>query len=325
MKKILVSGLVLTLLLAPGIAFSGNLADVTQAGNQDYANVGQNGADNTANVGQYGNGLEADVNQIGTSNEATVAQGADGAPVNSDPLVGYVSGAVIFQEGDNNTASTTWHVGNLGSRISQIGNGNSGTQDLAATSGYKAGKYAIDIQQVGNDNSGTQITTAKYGTYGIQDMLILQTGDSNTGHQTSISGISHGAEIIQTGNSNFSTQYQDGMKDVVSANIVGNSNVTSQIQLYTVWGLTERTATIDIVGDVNTANQTQQGVSTVADIDIVGTGNMAIQNQFGDNNVANMSQVGDNNFASQMQTGNGNSSTVSQAGNSNIAFVVQHN
>jgi minor curlin subunit len=325
MKKMLVSGLVLALLV-PGIAFSGNLADVTQAGNQDYANVGQNGADNTADVGQYGNGLKADVNQIGTSNEATVAQGADGAPVNSDPLVGYVSGAVIYQEGNANTASTTWHVGNLGTRISQIGDGNSGTQDLSGTSGYKAGKYAIDIQQVGDSNQASQTTGAKYGTYGIQDMLILQTGDSNFAEQTSISGISDGMTVIHTGNSNISTQYQDGMHDVATANVIGNSNNTLQNQVYTVWGLTDRTATIDILGDSNTVTQFQMGVSHVADIDIVGDGNMAVQNQLsGNNNVAMLTQNGDSNFASQLQTGNSNSSTVSQAGNANVVFVIQHN
>jgi hypothetical protein len=236
-----------------------------------------------------------------------------------------VSGAKIYQDGDANTASTTWHVGNIGSRIYQIGDGNDGVQDLASTSGYKAGKYAIDIQQVGDNNNGTQITQAKYGTYGIQEMLILQAGDSNTGHQTSISGISHGAEIIQTGNSNFSTQYQDGMKDVVSANMVGNSNITNQTQSYTLWGLTQRTATIDIVGDTNTVTQSQFGVSSVADVDIAGDTNIVTQNQIGNNNFAKLTQLGDNNMASQMQTGNGNSSTVSQVGNFNTAMVVQSN
>jgi len=323
--KMMVLGSALALLLAPGMAFSGNLADVIQMGDNNKAAADQVGADNTANISQYGNGLKADVDQIGDTNKATVAQGAEGAPVNSGSLVGYVSGAVIYQQGDSNEASTTWHVGNLGSRISQIGNDNDGTQDLSGTSGYKAGKYAIDIQQVGNNNEAKQITQAKYGTYGIQEMLILQTGNLNIANQTSISGISHGAEIIQTGNSNNSMQYQDGMKDVVKANMIGSSNVTSQTQSYTTWGLTERTATIDILGDTNNVTQSQFGVSSTADIDIAGNANIATQNQIGNNNIAKLTQTGNSNIASQLQTGNGNSSTVSQVGSFNNTMVVQNN
>lgn len=323
MKKMVVLGLALALMV-PSMAFSGNVADVTQVGDNNMAASDQVGAENTANVAQYGNGLDADVDQIGDTNKATVAQGAEGAAVNSGPLVGYVSGAVIYQKGNSNEASTTWHVGNLGTRITQTGNENLGTQDLASTSGYKAGKYAIDIQQVGNNNEASQITQAKYGTYGIQEMLILQTGNLNIGNQTSISGISHGAEIIQTGDSNNSTQYQDGMKDVVKANMIGNSNVTNQTQSYTLWGLTERTATIDILGDSNNVTQSQFGVSSTADIDITGNTNIATQNQVGNNNIAKLTQSGNSNVASQTQTGEGNSSTVSQVGNFNTAMVVQN-
>lgn len=320
----MVLGLVLTLLLAPGMAFSGNLADVTQVGDSNVATADQVGAENTANVSQYGNKSKADVDQIGSSNTATVVQGTSGSPISSSDLVGYVSGAVIYQQGDSNNASTTWHVGNLGSRISQIGNENDGTQDLSGTEGYKAGKYAIDIQQVGNNNEASQTTLAKYGTYGIQDMLILQTGNLNVGKQTSISGISHGAEIIQTGNSNISMQYQDGMQDVVKASMIGNSNITNQTQSYTLWGLTGRTATIDIVGDANTATQNQFGVASIADIDITGNTNTATQNQVGNDNIARLTQTGNSNFASQLQTGNDNRSTVSQVGNFNTAMVVQN-
>lgn len=324
--KMMVSGLVFALLLAPGMAFSdSNVADVTQVGNSNVATADQAGDNNTASVSQYGNLSKADVDQIGDANTATVVQGTAGTPISSSALVGYVSGAVIYQEGDNNTASTTWHVGNLGSRISQIGDGNDGEQDLASTSGYKAGKYAIDIQQVGDNNDGYQKTTAKYGTYGIQDMLIQQTGNSNIGSQESLSGVSWGMEIIQTGDSNNSTQYQDGMHDIASAQIVGNSNVTSQTQSYTLWGLTTRTATIDILGDTNTATQNQLGVSCVADIDIVGNANTATQNQVGNNNFAQLTQTGNNNVASQTQSGDGNSSTVVQTGNLNSIAVVQSN
>jgi hypothetical protein len=307
------------------MALSGNLADVTQVGNSNQATADQVGASNTATVTQYGNMLKADVDQNGDNNKATVAQGGDGTPVGSSALVGYVSGAKIEQLGNNNEASTTWHVGNLGSIIFQDGDRNKGSQDLASTSGYAAGRYAIDIHQVGDDNQGTQITKAKYGTYGIQDMLIQQSGNSNVAEQTSISGISHGAEIIQTGNANNSTQYQDGMKDVASAKMVGDGNVTSQNQAYTTWGLTTRTVTIDIAGNTNTATQSQNGVSTVADIVIVGNGNTATQNQVGNDNIAKLTQRGDGNIASQLQTGNGNSSTVLQTGNLNTAMVVQHN
>jgi hypothetical protein len=325
MKKILVTGLVLALMV-PGIAFCANLADVTQAGNQDAANVGQNGADNTANVGQYGNGLKADVNQIGTGNNATVAQGADGAPVNSDPLVGYVTGAVIYQEGDSNTASTTWHVGNLGTRITQTGDGNLGTQDLSAIAGYKAGKYAIDIQQVGDNNQATQTTAPKYGSHGIQDMLIKQTGNLNIADQDSVGGRSSVMEILHSGDSNTSTQFQDGMFDVAKANVVGNSNMTFQTQISSVWGAATsyNSAVADIYGDNNTVLQDQKGVRNSMVIDIDGSSNTATQYQIGDDNVANLVQNGTSNFAYQMQTGNDNSSMVSQDGNANVVFVVQH-
>lgn len=326
MKKMkMMASAMCVLLMVPVIAFSANLANVTQVGDSDTATVDQIGAGNNANVSQYGNGLKADVDQVGSGNAATVSQGASGASVNSSALVGYVSGAKISQVGDNNVASTTWHVGNLGSQIMQNGDSNTASQDLSGTSGYKAGKYAIDIQQTGNFNQAAQVTSAKYGTYGIQEMLVKQDGDLNVATQTSISGISDGMEIIQTGSSNQSMQFQDGMHDKASANIVGNGNVTNQSQVYTVWGLTDRTVTIDILGDTNNATQSQFGVSSTADISIVGNANTAMQSQVGNNNFAKLTQNGNNNFACQSQVGNGNSSTVVQTGNLNSAMVMQSN
>ncbi|MBJ6749912.1 hypothetical protein [Geomonas anaerohicana] len=311
--------------VTPCLAFAGNLSDVIQVGNNVLATTDQVGADNTATVNQYGDYLKADVDQLGDTNTATVDQGNAGTPANSSQLVGYVSGAVIYQEGDRNMASTTWHVGNQGSRITQTGDDNSGTQDLSAHEGYSAGKFAIDIQQVGNNNLGTQVTTYKYGTYGIQDMLLQQTGNNNSGTQTSLSGKSIGMEIIQTGNDNISTQLQDGMQDVASAKMVGSFNTTEQVQAYTVWGLTNRSAVIDIVGSNNFASQTQLGIATVADITMVGDRNSAVQNQVGDNNFAKLTQVGNDNIATQTQSGAWNSSTVSQTGNFNNVAVTQSN
>lgn len=311
--------------MAPCVAFAGNVADLTQVGNNVLATSDQIGADNTAIVNQYGDNLKADVDQTGNRNSAAVDQGTAANHANSGVLAGYVSGAVILQQGDDNTASTTWHVGNQGSRISQIGNENDGTQDLSALQGYSVGKYAIDIQQVGNNNQAAQTTTYKYGTYGIQDMLIQQAGNDNIGTQTSLSGQSIGMEILQTGDYNNSVQFQDGMQDVESVKIVGSYNVTGQTQSYTTWGLTTRTATIDIVGDANNATQNQFGVSASADIVIAGNDNIAIQNQTGNNNFAKLTQLGNDNFASQTQTGPDNSSTVSQTGNFNSITVVQAN
>ncbi|MBW4057247.1 MAG: hypothetical protein HIU83_18065 [Proteobacteria bacterium] len=325
--RMMVLGSALALLLAPGMAFSANVADVTQVGDSNVATADQAGAENKADVSQYGNKSKADVDQIGNSNKATVAQGTSGSPINSGDLVGYVTGAKIYQEGNSNTASTTWHVGNLGSRISQIGHGNTGTQDLSATEGYKAGKYAIDIQQLGDDNQAAQTTSPSYGSYGIQDMLIYQKGNSNLGTQTSIGGKATVMTISQTGDNNNSTQSQDGMVDVTIANIVGDGNRTVQSQVSSVWGAATsyNSATIDILGNDNVSvTQTQLGVSNTADIDITGNANIATQNQIGNNNIAKLTQTGNSNIASQLQTGNGNSSTVSQVGSFNSAMVVQN-
>ncbi|MBU2028274.1 hypothetical protein KJ761_00060 [Patescibacteria group bacterium] len=323
--KILIFGLVFALFLAPGMVFSGNVANVTQVGIGSLATIDQVGANNLSNVFQYGNTLKGDVDQIGNLNHGYIFQGTSGAPVSTPALVGYITGAKIYQEGDRNYARTSWFTGAIGSRIYQVGNDNYGTQDLSSTEHYVAGRYAVEINQVGNSNRGVQTTSFLYGSYGIGNMLIDQDGNSNTGTQVSIGGKASVMNILQRGNTNTSYQYQDGMVDVGIADIFGDGNTTFQSQISSVWGAATsyNSAIIHIVGNGNNASQTQYGVRNSADISVTGSGNVGTQVQNGDYNVALLTQNGLNNNSTQSQTGNGNASTVLQTGNNLISVVTQ--
>ncbi len=329
MMKMLIFGLVFALLLIPGMAFSGNVANVTQVGDLNVATVDQLGADNTANVSQYGRNW-ADVDQTGDRNTATVNQGSPGNPVNNYYRGGvgdWQHGAVIDQDGNDNTASIIMRSEPTGAKILQRGNRNSGSQDLAASQSKRVNPYyAIYIEQMGDDNRAVQTTVPSYGCYGIQNMLIQQHGNLNLGVQASIGGMASVMDIIQTGNSNDSFQHSDGRFSRTHASMVGNANITRQRQVSTVWATSgANLADIDIVGNANTATQNQLGETNQATINISGGGsNLATQTQTDNLNVASISQSGSGgNVAHQTQTGNSNNAGIIQNGDLNTGTQIQ--
>ncbi|MDH5364674.1 MAG: hypothetical protein OEW82_05875 [Dehalococcoidia bacterium] len=321
-----------------GLALA-NTADITQDGTGNEATINQTGSGQSATINQYGTNLAQIDQSGGNNNTATINQGAPGKPVTNFHKPAYASdwiiGSWIEQVGSDNIASTTVAFdgsasgsGNSNStRIYQNGVENTATQVIGSYSSYTNSNKpykAIEIDQVGNENTASQTTTSSFGCYGIQNMVTLQTGNSNYAQQDSVGGMASTMEIFQTGNGNSSTQYQWARYSTAHVDIQGNNNITDQYQKYTVWSLSGvDDAYIDIIGDDNIATQSQIGEYNDADIDITGSGNQAYQTQTGDSNYAKINVLGNNNYASQTQTGNGHSSTISQTGDGNSATVVQ--
>jgi hypothetical protein len=320
-----------------GMAMAVSTANVTQVGNNNEATTSQTGTNDTANTTQYGSN-RGDVTQSGNNNNATINQGTLAVPVTNLSLPGYngdwMHGAFIKQSGNNNDATINMKGNSDYAHIYQTGDRNIGFQDIGTEQSKANGNllgqvvgphYGVTIDQTGNDNKAYQTTKASYGCYGIQDMRITQTGNTNTSNQTSIGGMQSVMDAFLTGNLNLTTQYADGMVDRNTVNINGNSNVTDQEQPYVLWGTTTRIATIDITGDSNVVNQTQSGTGDVSHSTITGSFNHVTQTQTGGNgNSATVVQSGNSNTASQIQTGNNNTVSISQTGgNLNQAYQAQ--
>lgn len=305
-KKILIA--VTIVFVVAGMALA-NTSTVTQVGTGNDATVTQTGTDNNATVNQYGTNL-AEIEQAGSTNTAQIDQGAPGSPVTNYHIPGYPTdwwhAAYITQTGNGNLATTNQKDDPTYSHINQTGDGNIGTQIIDTYQSKANGIYSphrgVQIDQTGNDNEAHQTTAASFGCYGIQDMQILQVGSGNYAQQDSVGGQGCIMEIFHDGDDNSSTQYQWARHSTAHVDILGNNNTTTQFQQYGVWSTSGvHDALIDIIGDGNTAHQSQTG----------------------ENHYAEIYMEGNDNYASQTQTGTGQSSVISQIGDGNTADVTQ--
>ena len=306
LKRILI--VIAIIFVVAGLALA-NTSTVTQDGTGNEATVTQAGTDNEATVNQYGTNL-AEIEQVGSTNTAQIDQGASGSPVTNFHKPAYATDWLvksrIEQNGTGNNAHTNVHGASESASatgISQQGDENSATQDITGYSSYTNNPtLAIQINQVGNLNEAEQSTAPSFGCYSIKDMLIQQNGEGNVADQESIGGMECTMEVIQVGNDNSSTQYQWARFSTAHVDICGNNNTTTQYQKYGVWSTSGvHQAYIDIIGDDNTAIQSQTGESHYADINVNGC----------------------NNYASQTQTGTDQSSVINQTGDFNTSNVTQ--
>jgi hypothetical protein len=282
-----------------------NTSTVYQKGDGSQATVTQVGDLNNSTVDQYGKN-QAEVSQTGTDNDSDVDMGKSGFPQNNfdtDGPTGHHWGAFVTQDGEENSAKVEMYGSNGTATTYQEGDRNIAEQLIktGSSGAIVGGRPGLDINQVGDDNEAYQETDPSFGTYGIQDMTILQTGNENFADQYSKGGMQGKMEVIQDGNYNNSTQYQDGNKAIAKADIVGDGNTTDQYQEYTVWGGGDNEANIIILGDDNNATQSQIGEANLSDI----------------------TQTGNLNIASSTQTGDYHTSTITQFGGENTATVQQ--
>jgi len=225
---------------------------------------------NEATIEQLGNGYEGTINQLGDGNSAELIQGMPGWDQPNMKKVG-----LIEQTGDKNNANVkqkshrsdveVLQTGNLNianvdvgmrtgggaivtARVTQIGDGNSATQDHVG-SGYKPNKNYdfLSITQEGDNNAATQYQRTNYYE---SSAVIVQKGDGNTASQEQErnmvgdilqDGDGNTAVMIQEGKVGFAKIHQDGDFNDVSikswsdnnnavVNQTGNSNNATVIQ-----------------------------------------------------------------------------------------------
>lgn len=341
-------------------------AQVTQDGTTNNSIVDQTGGNHAATVNQYGTNW-SDVQQSGGDhNSATVNQGASGAPVTNYYQPHYAhdwqNGAFITQIGSGSDATITITSSSNFGKIYQEGNYDHAQQNIG-TSQSKTNNNNLQgvriTQTDGDHNSAEQSTAASFGCYGIQNMTVTQTGNSNVGDQYSIGGMGTVMSINQTGdNNNNPTQSGNAFNYSVSGlnitnplniawahkpagdfsqysnqrfghaviNVTGNGNNTAQYQEYTVWSTSgANLADINVTGDLNNAAQGQLGESNVANISLNGNSNIAVVGQQGDSNNGIIVVTSNNNVAGISQINNGNLGTISQSlGNGNLATINQY-
>lgn len=203
-------------------------------------------------------------------------------------------------------------------------NGNDAYQEQSGESN------TADIGQYGNDNEAEQIQSGSYN-----EVSILQIGDSNLAEQDQSDqtplDLNDGSQYVniatieQLGNDNDA--YQTQILDLNIARIVqdGDGNYASQ---YQEWSQLE--GEIIQIGNRNEAYQSQDGDKNRARIHQTGDNNIADQNQEGDLFVEMISeQNGDSNFSEQYQYGGSGTSDdyntlrIEQDGSQNNASQVQ--
>lgn len=314
-------------------------------------------AQNNATINQYGTNI-GQITQTGSSNAGTINQGADGAAVaNSGSNTSWLYGAFIDQDGNTNTAEIDMNSSQNGASIYQGGNDNWAKQELNAQISKTTNwdRMGLDIDQIGDNNWANQKTVASFGSYGVQGMAIVQSGNYNKADQLSIGGMQNVTEITQIGDNNNNsamsgnsydvsatgltdplllayahkpagtfTQYAYQGKGTTHMYVNGNNNNTYQYQEYTVWSTYgANDAMMDVIGSENDVAQGQIGTYNFSDIDVSGSNNVVTTGQVGDNSDATLNIQGDYNVAGVQQTSSGNSATINQIGSGNTGLIIQ--
>jgi hypothetical protein len=325
--------------------------------------IAQVNEDNDATITQYGSNIGI-INQTGSHNDGVITQGTESTPITtmySNGTNDWKRGAYVDQVGNHNDAEIIMTKSSAGASIDQKGGDyNWAKQDLNSGSMYTTSwtRMGADIDQTGNHNFANQKTLSSFGTYGVQGIMIVQTGDYNKADQLSIGGMANVTEITQIGSNNNNsteslntydvskttladpllltwahkpagdfTQYANQNKGTTHIYVQGDNNNTFQYQEYTSWGGGEgdNDAMIDLYGSGNDVAQGQLGEFNSSDIDIDGSNNVVTSSQLGDSNIVNIDLVGGSNncVVGVQQIGDLHSATVYQSGASNFAKIVQ--
>jgi len=274
MKKL---SLVLSFTFMASMIFAQNAAVVNQTKDKNKANVTQAGSKNGAQVDQVGTSNFVTVDSKGKQNEVTVVQNGSGNGAVSDPIWGFVK-----QAGDANIANLKEGV--VGGQVS---NDNDGF-----------------IDQKGNNNQATLEIMGSNNNFVDHGITQIQKSTLGTEGNTAI--------IKQSSFNSDMNVYQEGTKNRVEGNTVGNNDVFSVDQ-----GGIANTASINQIGNNNnefgsgfnintketTWNQVTQSGSYNAAVVSQGSDNIFRIKQYGDENKAMINQEG-NNVVNTLQQGN---------------------
>ena len=319
---------------------------------------------NDATITQYGSNIGV-INQTGSDNDGVITQGSVGSAITTmygNGATDWKRGAYIDQVGDNDAAEIIMTKSSAGASIDQKGGDyNWAKQDLNTSDMYTTSwtRMGADIDQTGNHNWANQKTQAAFGCYGVQGIMIIQSGDYNKADQMSIGGMGNVTEITQIGNNNNNptqssntydvskttladpllltwahkpagdfTQYTNQMTGRTHIYVDGDDNNTYQYQERTLENgsiVGDNDADMDIYGSGNDVAQGQLGESNSSEIDIDGENNVVTSSQLGDSNMVNIDLVGGSNncVVGVKQVGDFHSATVFQSGASNFAKIVQ--
>jgi len=265
-----------------------------------HSTIIQTGKNSDADVTQMGNNLSY-INQNGTGgarNTATVVQ-------DSDLYLGGYNEAYTFQNGKGNTSTINQSdVGNKAD-VNQDGDGNTSTVNQEYTGLNKA-----DVDQLGNDNTAD----------------VKQSGTLSYFSRNS-------AKILQCGYENDDRSVQDGTRQKICVEQIGNNNRVGQDQ----FGLLnlmkveqgDHAQPATKASYFSEVDQYQDGYRNRAYASQYATDNKITQTQFGERNyveaVQNKNGADEpnagNNEADQYQDGKRNSALAQQWGKNN--FVKQ--
>lgn len=346
MKRILMS--VCILVVAAGLAAAqSNTSTVTQSGNNDNANIQQTGSLNEGTVKQtngnynnvlmtqasingasYGKATTATVNQRGSSNTSKINQDRTGGQQS------YQSTATVDQTGTNNTSviqQTGYYQGSNSAKATQIGNNNEVYQ-------YQINDYGNNVESYQNGNYDyAKQYNAKVAS-GNHDYISQTGGNSQHAEQWGYGSDNQHMTALQTGTSNYSYQYQSGLKNIESVKQTGTGNHAEQRQYHGSYYYNgqyahQHTADITQIGNDNKAYQYQdENISDVwansrntSSIYQKGSSDVSHVSQYDGLNTGNVTQIGGNlNVGNIYQYSVGNMATISQNGSGNYGQVTQH-
>jgi hypothetical protein len=260
------------------LAFAIMLSSSIVMAQNNAALVDQVGSDNTGTIAQSGSANVADTKQIGDGNDATITQ--VGSNLHANTI--YGSGEAgrgpwgIYQLGDENIGSISQEGVGVRASIIQEGDGNSASIDQDGTA--PLGGY---VYQYGDDNTASLNQQGKWASAQIEAR-----GDGNT---ASIEQISTGG---QNATRSDVSVFTSGSDNVITGSQEGRSNDAGRGGDYGV----------EQIGDLNTAEFEQDGMSLTMRI-----------GQFGDSNVAMVAQTGSAHTAAVSQAGDGNAATITQS------------
>lgn len=222
----------------------GQLSDIEQSGNSNYADVAQTGFADQSSVTQssdlnsaivtqdtQADGTFSNVNQISTVIQA--GTGGHSAVVNQ--VRGLLGISYIEQQGDSNTATVSQIALRQDAEIIQTGNENMATvtQGLVLLG---PGENSARIEQIGDLNRSTitqvqsassnNATSTQSGDMGMS--TITQSNSRNNATLDQLLGSSDATSTIaQSGNDNISSVEQGGLGDASSIMQNGNGNMAT--------------------------------------------------------------------------------------------------
>lgn len=228
---------------------------------------------------------------------------------------------VSFGQGSN--TSTITQTGNESvTNVTQTGSTNTIT---AAETGYMNN---AQVDQLGNLNNASILVNPTSNNNSERWNVVHTFLVPNS--LLSYGGTMNGNGVTQTGNSNSASVNITGDYNVTGVGQIGNSDVSTVIQIAPIFGGQNWVAVDQLSGNLNVAYQKQVGTDLQGYLLQNGTSNNAHVEQYQFNANSEVIQDGNNNFVTQNITGSavpwdgsGSSASAYEIGNANYAVQLQ--